>query len=110
MPPPEVALSVSAPAFRRFVIVTVADSRFVSSGSAATRAGSTATAAPSSVKVGAPPPAVRVGASLTATTVRDLTTVLLARVPSLATNEIERAVVFGLLEEFVYRTVRRTVW
>ena len=66
--PPAVKVSAS-PVWRPALMVTVADSRLVSSGSVTVRPPSTVTAAPSSVKVGVEPDSVIVGASLTAATV-----------------------------------------
>ena len=72
----------------------------MSSTSVTERAGSTATAAASSVKVGEAPPAVSTGTSFTATTLSTFVDVLLVGVPSLATNVIVRGVVFGVSEPF----------
>src|SRR4051794_26705001 len=92
------AASTSEEPFCGLVMVTVAEARLALSASVTVTPASTTTAPPSSVKLVVPAVVVTTGASGTAATETVLLAAALLAVPSLATNEITRAVVPGLCE------------
>src|ERR1051325_6376007 len=92
------------------VMVAVAEARLGLSASTTVMPESMTTGPPSSVKAVEPAGGATIGASFAAVTLTFLVAGVLLAAPSLATNEITRVVVLGVLEASLKVTDRRQVW